>query len=378
MRTRLALVAVLAVSALAGCSTGEDTEARGGEPPAVAFTKVALPAGATPVLLSTSDDTLLVGVRRKGAPVVPGLLRGAADGAFTEIPVTPASPYGKLATWYSVVSDGDRIVAIGGERGGAHANVRWSVWNGSAAGLNEQPQGFSTFGGQGAGELADAVLTPGGPVLAGSWESAHGGLDVAVWTNSGAEWNRQSSAGTALESTPDRLGLPIAATALEQGVLVVGWQLTGGAQIPAVWRSATAATGWTTAALPDAGRAGTAMAVRCWESTCAVAGRVDDRMALWQLSGTWTRLPDVPPVPVGDQDHLVAPVRLDGQLAQVFAEGDEVKIARTDGRTWTVRTASGPTGRVTAATVVGDTLYVVAGPDDDNRTVWRADVSAVR
>jgi hypothetical protein len=69
----------------------------------------------------------------------------------------------------------------------------------------------------------------------------------------------------------------------------------------------------------------------------------------------------------------VAPVEIDGQVTQVYTDGDTVRIARTDGRAWTVRTAAGPTGAVTAAITTGDALYLVAG-----QTLWRADLAALR
>ncbi|HEU5475535.1 MAG TPA: hypothetical protein VFV67_33245 [Actinophytocola sp.] len=359
MRFSVAWLVIVLVAVL-GCGPAEEF-------PTMPASRIDLPAGAAPVVLAGHGaDGLLIGVRRDQ---VPGLLRRAGDGAVTEIPVAPASPYGKLALWYSIVSDGDRIVAIGGERGGAHSNVRWSVWNGTAAGLAEQPQGFSTFGGWGAGELVDAVQTPHGPALIGSWGSASAGLDIAVWTNADTSWNRQDSAGTALQSTLDGLNFPISATALDQGVLIAGWRLTPAGQPAAVWRSGSGVTGWTVAELPGAGRVNAALAVRCWESTCGVAGRVDNRLAVWQFSGgQWTRLPDVPPAPVGDNDKVVAPVWHDGALTQVYTEGDRVWIARWDGQTWsTPREVSGPTGRVTAAVVVGGALYLLAGPDENSQ-----------
>jgi len=238
---RLLLVALVLVLVGVGCGVGGP-----GEPAAVRFTAVDLPAGAAPVVLLGAGDALLIEVRRDGQPVVPGLLRRGSDGAVTEVAVHGASPYGVLATWRSIASDGDRMVAIGGERGGAHGHVRWSVWTGSAAGITEQVQGFSTFGGYEAGDLVDAVLTPVGPALIGSWASAKVGFDIAVWTADGETWTRQSSAGTALESDADTLGFPMAAAALQQGMLVAGWQLAldaGGRQQPVVWRSSSANTG---------------------------------------------------------------------------------------------------------------------------------------
>jgi hypothetical protein len=313
--------------------------------------------------------------------LVPGLLRRGPDGAVTEIPAQGVSPYGLIARWFSIVSDGDRILGIGGENGGAHGNVRWSVWTGQQSAVSEKAQTFSTFGGYGAGELADAVLTAAGPVIVGTWQSAKAGYDVATWLPDGDTWNRQESAGTPLESSLDELGFPIAATALGQGILVAGWVLTskpGSGPTPFVWQSSAGATGWTKAPLPDGGHDGAAMSVRCWDSGCGIAGRVDGKLAAWQLTdGRWARIPGAPPVPLSDKDHLAAPVQLDGKLTLLVSDGGRVRIARQAGPQWTVRDAIGPTGTVTSVTKVGDTVYVVAGPDDKTQALWRVDAGAL-
>jgi hypothetical protein len=352
------VIAALVVAALivGGC----------GAPASTAATKVDLPAGSSPVALAADGDGLLIGVRRDGQPLVPGLLR-LTDGV-TEVPVHGASPYGLLATWQSIAVDNGTIVAIGGERGGAHGNVRWSVWTGSAAGVTERPQGFSTFGGWGAGDLIDAVITPVGPALVGSWESERVGLDVAVWTADGDTWSRRSSAGTALQSDQAALGFATAATSLGQGTLIAGWQMAD-KLMPVVWQSS--ATGWTKSPLPDAGRTGTAMAVRCWASACGVAGQVDGKLAVWRLvDGTWARLSGVPEIPVGDKDRLPAPIEVDGKLTQFVSDGGRIKAVRIDSEV-SVREVSGPTGMVTTATGVGDDVFLLAGPDASSLALWR-------
>lgn len=369
---------------LAGCGLiGSSKPAPGNS--TAPFTAVELPRGSVPVVLAVAGDAVLVGVRRDGQPLVPGLLRRGSDGTVSKVPVQAVTPYGVLAAWRSIASDGDRVVALGGERGGAHGHVRWSVWSGSVAGLGEQRQGFSTFGGYEAGDLVDVVLTPAGPALVGGWASATLGFDVAVWTLSGDTWTRQSSAGTALESTQQAQEFPMAATALGQGVLVAGWQLAldaGGRQQPVVWRSDSGATGWTKTVLPDAGQAGAAVAARCQGAVCGVAGRVDGSLAVWRSdSGTWSRLGGVPSVAVGDNDRLVAPLEVGDRTVQVVSDRGQVKIASTPagtgGGTWTVRAAAGPSGTVTAAAVVANTLYLLAGPDENTQTLWRADPASI-
>jgi hypothetical protein len=372
------LVALLV--AVGGCS--KDNGGGSGAPAGVTFTKVDLPGGSgVPVKLAADGKTLLIGTRRDGQPLVPGLLRRESDGKVSEIPSQGASPYGLIARWFSIVSDGDRILGIGGENGGAHGNVRWSVWTGGSSGISEKAQAFSTFSGYGSGELTDMVITPSGPAIIGTWQSAKAGYDLATWLPDGDSWNRQESAGTPLESTLDELGFPVAATALRQGVLVAGWALTskpGSGPTPYAWQSSSGVTGWTKAALPDAGHDGAAMSVNCWDSTCAIAGRVDGKLAVWQLTGgSWARVAGEPPVPVSDKDHLAAPLRLDGKLTLLVSDNGQVKIAQADGAKWTVRTVSGPTGTVTATAVVDGAVYLVAGPDDNNQTVWRVDAGAL-
>ena len=366
---------VLAVWAAAACAAAPTSTAPTG-PPDVRFNAVALPAGAVPEVLAADGDQLLVGVRREAAPQQPGLVRRSPDGAVADVPAQAATGYGRTAYWYSLAADGNRILAIGGDRGGAHGNVRWSVWTGSGAGVAEHVQAFSTFGGWGAGDLIDAVLTPVGSAVVGSWESADAGLDVAVWTPEGDSWVRQSSTGTPLQSTRSTVAFVTAATGYGPGVMIAGWQIATGAgagQTPVVWQSGPDASGWNKTVLPDAGKAGTSMAIRCATTTCAVAGRVDGNLALWRLAdGRWSRVPDVPPIAVADSDRLAAPVDVDGSLTEIVADQGQAKIVAM-GETTSTRGAAGPAGPVTAAVRVGPSIFVVAGD-----RLWQADAAAFR
>jgi hypothetical protein len=348
-------------------------------PRAVTFTAVDLPDAAVPQVLAADGDQLLVGVRRAAAPQPPGLVRRGPDGAITEIPAQAVTGYGRTASWFSLTADGGRILAIGGDRGGAHGNERWSVWTGSGSGVAEHAQTFNTFGGWGAGDLIDGILTPGGAAVVGSWESTEAGLDVAVWTPRGDDWVRRPSTGTPLHSTRAEVAFPTAATGFGPGVAVAGWQVgtgAGGGQVPVVWQSGPGAAGWNKVVLPDAGKAGTSAAIRCAGATCAVAGRVDGVLALWRLAdGRWSRVAGLPPIPVGDSDRLAAPLDTDGGLAEVVADGGQVKVVEAGETVETAETrnAVGPTGPVTAAVRVGPSVFVVAGD-----RLWQADVAALR
>ncbi|MBA3905569.1 MAG: hypothetical protein H0X35_02625, partial [Pseudonocardiales bacterium] len=288
--------------------------------------------------------------------------------------------YGRTASWYSLVSDGTHVLGIGGDRGGAHGNVRWSIWTGTSTGVAEHVQAFSTFGGWGAGDLIDGVLTPTGSAVVGSWQSDDAGLDVAVWTPQGDTWVRRSSTGTPLQSTRATVTFATSATAFEQGVMVAGWQFgtgRGGGQEPVVWQSGPDAAGWSKTVLPDAGAAGTAVSVRCAGASCAVAGRVDGVLALWRLTDRkWSRVAGLPPIPVGDSDRLAAPLDPGGLSAQIVSDQGRVEII-TAGEPTSVRTAAGPTGTVIAAAEVGPSVYVIAG-DPAAPQLWRTDAASLR
>lgn len=353
---------VLVALVLAGCGAAPPP------PPAqTRFTRVELPPGAAPVRIAAAGDELVIAVNKDGKP---GIVRHH-DGENTEVPLTPATGYGAEAIWYSLAArktgGTPEILAVGGKRGGAHGNVRWSVWRTTGTGMAEQPQAFSTFGGLGAGDLIDAALPATGPLLVGTWQSHSAGLDPSVWLTDGTTWTRRSSTGTSLESTRAALKFPMAATSSGAEVVIAGWQLVKGVQQPVVWtlRDGTV----TMTPLPDAGRLGNAITVTC-EDTCSVAGRVDGRLALWQGSGNaWRRVPDVPEVAVGDKDRPPPPLA----DTLVYSDRGSVRIATLGGGT---RDAAGPTGVVTGVARVGDSIYVLAGPSNDsqdnNQTLWRA------
>ncbi|MFC4858664.1 hypothetical protein ACFPCV_34640 [Actinophytocola glycyrrhizae] len=354
------ILAVLAVLLLASCGVAQPPER-------TRFTQVELPPGTVPVRIAAAGDELVVAVSEDGGP---GIVRHR-DGRNTEVPLTPATGYGAEALWYSLAArpatSGPEILAVGGRRGGAHGNVRWSVWRTTGTGVAEQPQPFSTFGGLGAGDLVDAVLPDTGPLLVGTWQSHSAGTDPSVWTTDGTTWTRRSSTGTPLESTGAALNYPMAAASRGAEVVIAGWQVVKGVPRPVVWtlRDGTA----TPVPLPGNGRIGTAITVSC-EKTCSVAGRVDGRLAVWQGGGdTWRRVPGVPEVPVGDRDRPPPPL---GDTL-VYSDRGTVRIATLSGGT---RDAAGPTGVVTGVARVGDSIYVLAGPgndsQDNNQTLWRA------
>jgi hypothetical protein len=331
---RRLMLAVLLV--LTGCSSGADN--------GVGFTAVDLTA--TPEALTTLGDMLVIGTRPADHPE---LVMRSKEGTLSNARLTPATPYGKEAHWYGISSDGPTITGVGGERGGAHGNVRWSVWTGDTRQIVEKPQGFSTFGGYGAGELIGVVRTAQGPQIIGTWQSAKAGLDIAVWTYAADTWSRQPSAGTVLESSQELLRFPLAVTQNGDGALVAGWQITKGTVSAAVWQFDGKT--WTTAILPDGDAA---LAARCWDGTCHVVGRSKGKLAWW--SGPEWKKVTTPDVPVSDNQSLAAPVPVNG-VPTLFVDHDGVKLVSEKDE----RPADGPSGAVVAAEKVGDQVFVIAG-----------------
>jgi hypothetical protein len=319
--------------------------------------------------LTAMGNRLLVGGLKAGdTPDNPSPTMLTIDGAGAQTPMSlrPQSPYAFLARWYSVATDGTRIIAIGGANGGAHGNVRWTTWSGALAGVDELPQNFYTFGGWGAGELVDAVITPGGDALVGSWGGAKAGLDAAVWTFATPTWTRQDPAGTALESTPTLLVGPRGATRDGDGILVTGSALhldKGVNQTAAVWRSSAVNTGWHRIELPDAGTTSESVSATCPGSggPCVVTGQVDGRLALWQLDGDRaTRQTGVPDLAVGDQDVVPRPIVVGPTTLVVSPAGGRTAVVGNAAEGWV--TMAGPAGQPAAAALVGDRLYVTTRP----------------
>jgi hypothetical protein len=268
MKRRLGLAA-LALGLLLTAACSEDKAA---SPPPVAWTKVELPA--EPVVLTGRGGELLIGLRDRGAKVVPRLLIQQQDGTRREVKVEAKSPYAIEATWQSIAYDGKRLLALGGASGGAHSNTRWTVWTGSTTTLTEYPQEFNTFGGQTAGALFSAVITPAGQALTGSWGSAQTGNDGAIWLPAGpAKWVRQDPAKTALQSTPSLLVGPSFGTASGNGIVLVGAQVRLAPNVvqqeAAVWRSTSVNSGWSRVALPEPGDRSQANTARCTDGSAA-------------------------------------------------------------------------------------------------------------
>jgi hypothetical protein len=353
---------VVGASGLGACSS-----------PVEPWTRVDLPSGATPVTVTDHQGTLIVGALTDGRPAAVRR-RPGPSGAWTSMTVTPVSAYGKEAEWLGIaVEPGGGLVAVGGARGGAHSNVRWSVWRGDTTSLSEQEQAFSTFGGWGAGEQLGPIATTAGSMLLGSWESARAALDADIWLPEGAVWVRQPAAGTALESTATELVGPRSGTAWGAGALVAGSVLhlgDGVRQTPAIWRSSTLNTGWERIDLPEGGTAGEGVSAACQTGQCIVAGWVDGQLAMWALEQSGARrLGGVPAIAVGDRAVVPAPILDDqGRVTLVLTDGGAVTVLRQAQTGWDRH--PGPPGVVLATARVGSVLYAITRAPDGSRSLW--------
>ena len=372
MRTGAACL-VMAIWVAAACAAPSES-AGPPAPPDVAFTPVALPDGAVPEVLAADGDQLLVGIHREGAPQPPGLVRRGPDGTVTEIPAQAATGYGRTASWYSLAADGTRILAIGGDRGGAHGNVRWSVWTGSATGVAEHAQAFSTFGGWGAGDLIDAVLVPGGAP-----SSARGRATTPVST-----WPcgpRRATPGCGVPRPAPRCRPARRGGVRDRGdrVRARAWWWRAGrsprdghGQAPVVWQSGPDAAGLEQDRAARRGQGGhlDGDPVRGHHVRGdGKGGRQPGAVAPRRRPVEPRHRP--PPIAVGDSDRLAAPLDIDGSLTEIVADQGQVAVVEV-GETTSTRKAAGPTGPVTAAVRVGPTVFVVAGD-----RLWQADAATL-
>ncbi|GAB3739536.1 hypothetical protein [Microlunatus parietis] len=330
--------------------------------PAPVWTTVdTLPAGFTAETLAPSPAGLIIG-GRAADPARPMLLIEQADGV-REVPLTPESAYGRTAALSSIAVAGDQVYAFGGDRGGAHANVRWSVWSGTPDGVREREQIFWVFGGQDAGSLTTMVARPAGPMIIGNWGSPRG-LDITVWTARRNTWTRVDSRGSALASTTKELLSERGAAVLGDRVIIAGNALRLDESLlsrAVTWVQDSPGADWRRVDLPSAGTASTALDLACLDE-CLIAGIIDGKVAGWLGDGaTWSRieLPDL------SGDPRTAALR-------VFRVAEGWRIAVGDGATTTVigpatDPIKGPAGRLIDAAGGDRARLLVEGPEGSRR-----------
>ena len=188
---------------------------------------------------------------------------------------------------------------------------------------------------------------------------------------------RQSSAGSALESTPELLVGPRSATNAGAGVVLPGsaLHLARGKiqQSAAVWRSERLNGGWARVDLPDSGAKGEAVSAQCAGHNCVVAGYVDNAVALWRLSpSTVSRLPDVPQVASSPRSPIPAPLVSGAGIIEVVSAGLNVVVLTGGGQHWAL--SRGPVGRAASSALAGGWLNVIAEPAVGPAVLWRCPV----
>jgi hypothetical protein len=326
--------------------------------------------------LAVAADALLVGGRNAAGGEHPGLVKVAADGTVAPLGLKPNSPYAKVADLSSLATDGRNVYAIGRAHGGAHANFRWTTWQGSTSGgLVEYPQSFYTFGGWEAGGLLDIVQTTDGPVIVGSWSSADGtGLDAAVWQLNGKRWQRQDSAGSPLANTREVQVAPRAAGGNGATVIISGSVITfpnGVQQSAAVWTRSGAKARWQLVRLPEPGKTSEALSIACAED-CWVAGYSDGQDALWRLpvGGAGVRESGLPAQPVDVDGPGPRMIVSQGRPGVLSSSGGKTTLLLRDEGGW--HAIAGPDGTVVDAIAVGNRIYLILAPDAATTRLWSA------
>jgi len=352
VRRALAIVALVG-ALLPGCAAGP------------AWREVPLPGGVRVTALVADASSLVVGAT--AADDRPALLRVTPE-ASAAIDVVPTSPYAATAAWLQLASGPAGLSAVGGARGGAHGNVRWTVWRSATvdgrAAIREEPQPFETFGGEDAGALAGIADAGGGPVVVGSWRGAVG-LDVALWRPEGVAWVRETPPGLASDAATLRSAAGIAAG--PGGYVIVGNEIAldaGAAQAPVAWTEASGA--WVATRLP--GGAGRASGVGCSADACLVVGQApDDRARAWWLRGGAASEIALPPVTLG-AGRVPAPLVVGsaGWLVLPTSDGTAVVEVGSNG----AHAVEAPGGVPVAAASVGGRRYVATRDAAGATRLW--------
>ena len=393
-RTVLRLLAVLAALVVGSCSAagqapppGSTTSAASAgpaQPERAEWQQLELPDGALPLTLVSTAGRLLVGSRVAGRPTPAGLDL-LEDDQWSEVPLTPATGYGRETAWLGMVAEGGHVYAVGGIAGGAHANTRVTTWSGSLGALLEHQQPFATFGGWGAGDVGGIALAGAEPIVFGSWGSDAAGLDLAVWRAAdlpdATVWRRQPSTGTALAATRERLPSAQIAVPAAEGLLWPGsiTRLEPGSVSthPALWVLPSSSGAWREIDLDDDGAQGEALAAGCSQRECLVLGRLDGRLASWAGPPSSPTTPGSVPGLHLDDSAAVPPLVTVGDdlVAAVPVEGATRLVVRSADGQW--RDLSGPAGVPRALAAHSGRVYLVTAAASGATSLWWAEQSAV-
>jgi hypothetical protein len=331
------------------------------------------PAGVVPLALASSESGLVV-AGTDSSDSGPSVVLATGE----TVPLVASEPYAASARIEAATSAGGKLYLIGGRSGGAHGNVRWTVWDGSTAGpVTSRPQDFFTFGGHDAGPLLDTVVVDGKPVIIGS-RGGDAGPDAALYVADGEVWHQLDTPSALHSANGVVLGFT-AVTAVGSTIVIVGDSVrgteSGAVQTPALFYG-TVGGAWHRVDLPvqeEASGLRHATAVACAGSTCWVAGWAQHPV-VWQVSladgqviETTTLSGDKP----GDSDPSALVAIVQGRpLVMTNATTHSAVVRCTTG--WSVVTSPGQTpGGAMAVTGSGADAYVVAGD-----RLWRATVAA--
>lgn len=343
--------AVVAALVLTGCAAPEPT-----------WRSVAVGLSATSVTAIGTD--FLVGGRRDGSSAV---VRVGAGGT-SSLSLHPQEPYAQTASIVALAAGADELYGIGVDIGGAHANPRWSAWDGTAAEITSRPQPFFTFGGHDAGPLLGVAVLESGPVIVGTRTTSFGAR-AALYTLSGTSWSAPSSSPAPLSSTrQDEYGFT-AFAAVAHTLVLVGDDLhlvDGVHQKPTAWVGRPGGQ-WTRVDLDTTGLDGSGLAhatdVACSGSDCWVAGWVHGHAVAWplELAADGTARAGAPVTLPGDPGagtDPVARVALVHGRPVVAPNGTTatVQVGCTDG--WRQHSAPGP---IAALAVSDSTLAALSG-----------------
>ena len=323
------------------------------------------PGGVVPAALANSESGLVVaGTDMSDSAPSVVLATGEA------VPLVPSEPYAASARIVSATSAGGELYLIGGRAGGAHANTRWTVWDGPATGpVTSRPQEFFTFGGEDAGPLLGTVVVDGRPIIVGS-RGGSAGPDGALYAADGEVWHQLGTPAALHSANGVVLGFT-AVAAVGSTVVVAGDSVqateAGAVQTPTLYYG-TVGGAWHRVDLPvQPGTKGLrhATGVACEGATCWVTGWAEHPI-VWEVSlangvvGQTTTL-------VGDKSADADPtalVAIIGGRPLVLTNASTPSAAVSCGHGWT--SAPAP-AHATAVVGLGPDTYLVAGD-----RLWRA------
>lgn len=359
---RTALLATLLVGAAAACSNPASPTPPP-SPRALGWQSVDLPGGASPLLVRTGPDLVLVAARSGDRASLFRLPASHSAALLDAEPVAlePHGVYAPGARWVDLAVDGSRVLAIGRAAGGAHGIPRWTVWDGSPDRLVERPQPFETFGGPRSGGLA-AVAPGPEEVVVGTWDDGGPGLDARLWSQTSPHAWQRNPVAPALASTATVLPQPVALARSATGLVLVGsvTDLGGGPAVvtrATAWTAPTATGPWTRLDLPATTTAARATGVACSGERCWVVGADGSRPAAWQVDPDGVTRAALPALPTSPE---VAPVlALAGTVPWVAVGGaDHVVLTRPEGAGWI--SFAGPPGRPLSLAASSGRLDLVA------------------